>query len=350
MLCGAPPPPPRAGAPGGRGGVALRLVPRSLRGEVPKEAGGPVNYGRGRPWPQGPPGREKEPRSQVHAAKEPARRLPSHSSGTSSQAPALLGAADTLLWLVAVVTTRDPQIPDSSAGLGPPSAAWSAHICSLLPHRPLWPCGVRGARWPPTGCPRRARPLGGGASRTRHTAVTGEGVAPWSRPAGQHWPVDPEPGSAGQHWPRSGLHRPHHCDLLCPLPEPGPDEQAGGFLKPTRSPPAQGPRPAHALVPVETEQLFFCSKKEEGRREGEGASLRADVGVLGAPPNPCHGDVKGTVGLEAGNDPAPRLACADTTGLTRFPLPPPAGVGGRRVWPEQQLLTLLGISRLCRGP
>lgn len=211
-------------------------------------------------------------------------------------------------------------------------------------------CGVRGARWPPTGCPRRARPLGGGASRTRHTAVTGEGVAPWSRPAGQHWPVDPEPGSAGQHWPRSGLHRPHHCDLLCPLPEPGPDEQAGGFLKPTRSPPAQGPRPAHALVPVETEQLFFCSKKEEGRREGEGASLRADVGVLGAPPNPCHGDVKGTVGLEAGNDPAPRLACADTTGLTRFPLPPPAGVGGRRVWPEQQLLTLLGISRLCRGP
>lgn len=91
-------------------------------------------------------------------------------------------------------------------------------------------------------------------------------------------------------------------------------------------------------------------RDRQGRREGEGASLRADVGVLGAPPNPCHGDVKGTVGLEAGNDPAPRLACADTTGLTRFPLPPPAGVGGRRVWPEQQLLTLLGISRLCRGP
>lgn len=151
MLCGAPPPPPRAGAPGVRGGVALRLVPRSLRGEVPKEAGGPVNYGRGRPWPQGPPGREKEPRSQVHAAKEPARRLPSHSSGTSSQAPALLGAADTLLWPVAVVTTRDPQIPDSSAGLGPPSAAWSAHICSLLPHRPLWPCGV--CAGPPRAAP-----------------------------------------------------------------------------------------------------------------------------------------------------------------------------------------------------
>lgn len=332
--------------------MALRLVPRSLRGEVPKEVSGPMNYGRGRPWPQGPPGREKEPRSQVHAAKEPARRLPSHSSGPSSQAPALLGAADTLLWPVAVVTTRDPQIPDSSAGLGPPSAAWSAHICSLLPHRPLWLSGVRGAgcALAPHGLPQEGEATGWGCLSHEAYSRHGRGGRTLEPPRWSALAGGPRAGSAGQHWPRSGLHRPHHCDLLCPLPEPGPDEQAGGFLKPTRSPPAQGPRPAHALVPVETEQLFFCSKKEEGRREGEGASLRADVGVLGAPPNPCHGDVKGTVGLEAGNDPAPRLACADTTGLTRFPLPPPAGVGGRRVWPEQQLLTLLGISRLCRGP